>query len=107
MATKEYPLGLYLVHSISSVRPEFTEEDAASGTTDWPYPERVYLVIAESAEKAADSVAFQPNKPYERVPEDGVGRLGDYEPGIGGHMMAVQMAASHHNGAIVLIEEKE
>lgn len=74
-------LGLYLVRS-------FTNNPTART--------RLSLVIAETAEQAADRVAFRDGEPFERicsVEEDGVngvGRLGDYEPGITGHNMVMQ-----------------
>ncbi len=74
-------LGIYLVRSY----------------TNNPGPRtRLSLVIAETAEQAADRVAFRDGEPFERICSldqdgvEGVGRLGDYEPGLAGHSMVVQ-----------------
>lgn len=89
------PLSLYIVEGEARVDPDSDES---------PLIRTAYLVIAESANKAAECIAFQPNKAYEKVAEDGVGRLGEYNPGMEGHGKTMQLTSFHHNGAIVLKE---
>ena len=63
------------------------------------------LAIGENANQVADMVAFRDDNPYESVDADtGVGRLGDYEPGLVGHKMVVANSVS---GGIVLRMERE
>lgn len=62
-------------------------------------PERLALVVAESATSAADIVSIRGGEYVAEVPEDGVGRLGDYEPGMEGYRMVV------NRGLIVLEAE--
>ena len=70
-----------------------------------PLVTNAYLVIAENAFKAAQAIAYQPGKNYEQVnDEDGVGRLGSYEPGIEGHQITMQLTSLHKNGSILLKE---
>jgi len=87
VAEKTVRLGLYLVQS----RDEDQHADV------------VELVLADSAEAAAQSVAFAPNRPYRPVEEEGVGRLGTYDPGITGHRMLVNVIQrGSRNGALIL-----
>lgn len=60
------------------------------------------VVISESAQQAADTVAYFPGRTFREVPEDNVGRLGDYEPGFNGVRLAFTVASKGTgNGAVL------
>ena len=82
-------LGIYLVQSETSVNRQ----------------KMLSLVIAESANAAAEAVAFQTDRSFEQVEQEGggVGRLGTYDPGIEGHRMVAQLFSRHPTANSIIV----
>jgi hypothetical protein len=80
-------LSIYLVRYYPVI-----EQDAS--TLDVDHGLHMALVIAESAQQARDTVAFSGDRFVAQIAdEDGVGRLGKYEPGMEGHRMVASRPA--------------